>query len=146
MAASGIDFNAVLMDVTITSDQTNGRPGTLSCPWAGPHFEIPDARQRRLQDPGALPGHRAGTLRRHRTFRPFFDYGHLPEAKGEHLGRGWTWLRTQTTGFDKQYTPSFSGQGRMKLALALPYFATGDHGDAYVWAGSVGRYTHSDTL
>ena len=30
VAASGIDFNAVLMDVTITSDQTNGRPGTLS--------------------------------------------------------------------------------------------------------------------
>ena len=34
----------------------------------------------------------------------------------------------------------------MKLAMALPYWSTGDHGDAYVWAGPVGRYTHRDTL
>ena len=122
VAASGIDFNAVLMDVTITSDQTNGRPGTLSVLGQGrtSKYLTRDSGGFRTQ------AHCLVTVLEHSDdieFRPFFDYGHLPEAKGEHLGRGWTWLRTQTTGFDKQYTPSFSGQGRMKLALALPYFA-----------------------
>ena len=145
VAASGIDFNAVLIDVTISSDQTNGNPGNVSVLAQG-------SRSKYLtRDSGGFKtqAHWLVNVLEHSddiVFRPFFDYGHLPEAKGAHLGRGWTWLRMTGTGFDKPWKPNFHGQGRMKVALALPYWSTGDHGDAYVWAGSVGRYTHGDTL
>ncbi len=32
----------------------------------------------------------------------------------------------------------------MKVALALPYLGTGDHGGAFIYAQSIGRYTHDD--
>ncbi len=145
VTASGIDFNAVLIDITISSDQTNGNPGNVSVLAQG-------SRSKYLtRDSGGFrtQAHWLITVLEHSgdiVFRPFFDYGHLPEATGAHLGRGWTWLRMTDTGFDKSWNPNFSGQGRMKIAAALPYWSTGDHGDAYVWAGSVGRYTHGDTL
>lgn len=137
---SGIDFNALLFDVTITSDRTDGQPGLLFVLGQGrPKYLTRHAGEFRTQAHCLVNvlAH-SGAIR----FRPFFDYGHLPEAGAEHLGRGWTWLRTVATGFDRHYRPAFSGQGRIKLAMALPYWSSGDHGDAYVFANSLGRYTH----
>ena len=147
VAASGIDFNAVLIDITISSDQTryNGATGNVAVLAQG-------RRSKYLtRDSGGFrtQAHWLVNVLEHSgdiAFRPFFDYGHFREATGAHLGRGWTWLRMTETGFDKSWQPNFHGQGRMKIAVALPYWSTGDHGDAYVWAGSVGRYTHGDTL
>ena len=144
VATSGIDFNAVLIDITISSDQTNGTTGNVAV--------LAQGRQKYLtRDSGGFrtQAHCLVNVLAHSddiALRPFFDYGHLPEATAAHLGRGWTWLRTTETGFDKPWKPNFHGQGRMKVALALPYWSTGDHGDAYVWAGSTGRYTHGDYL
>lgn len=36
----------------------------------------------------------------------------------------------------------FGGQGSMKVALALPYVGTSDHGGAFIYAQSIGAYTH----
>ena len=32
----------------------------------------------------------------------------------------------------------------MKVAVALPYIGFGNHQENFVWAGSVGRYSHFD--
>ena len=34
----------------------------------------------------------------------------------------------------------------MTVALALPYLGTGDHGGAYIYAQSIGTYTHGGDL
>ena len=144
---SGIDFNAVLIDITISSDQTrqNGATGNVAVLAQGRASKYLTRRASGFR----IQAHWLVNVLEHSddiVFRPFFDYGHLPKVTGAHLGRGWTWHRMTGTGFDKPWRPNFHGQGRMRVALALPYWSTGDHGDAYVWAGSIGRYTHRDTL
>lgn len=61
-------------------------------------------------------------------------------------GKGWLFRRGVKTGWGGCHQPRFWGIGRMKVAIALPYIGFGDHGDKYVWAGSVGRYSHEDQI
>ena len=135
----------MLIDVTITGDQSNGRPGHLNVlhqgapkhlTWESGAFKVQTSCfVNVLEHAGAI------------EFLTHWNINDRVKATGAMLGEGWTWLHESRTGFRNRFHHMiFWGQGRMKVALALPYWSTGDHGDAFVWAGAVGRYTHSDYL
>ena len=65
-------------------------------------------------------------------------------ANGALEGDGWTYLHRASTGWGQGHRCAFTGIGSMKVALALPYLGTGDHGGAFIYAQSIGRYTHGD--
>ena len=65
-------------------------------------------------------------------------------ANGALEGDGWTYLHRASTGWGQGHRCAFTGVGSMKVALALPYLGTGDHGGAFIYAQSIGRYTHGD--
>ncbi len=109
--ASGIDFNAVLIDITISSDQTrqNGATGNVAVLAQGRRSKYLTRNSGGFR----TQAHWLVNVLEHSgdiAFRPFFDYGHFREATGAHLGRGWTWLRMTDTGFDKSWQPNFHGQ------------------------------------
>ena len=65
---------------------------------------------------------------------------------GSDLGQGWIYKQVSTMGFGGCHQPRFFGEGHMKVAIALPYVGFGDHQGRFVWAGSVGRYSHFDQV
>ena len=66
-------------------------------------------------------------------------------AGGDLAGDGWTYLHETRDGWGHEgHRCVFRGHGSMKIALALPYIGTGDHGGAFIYASSLGRYTHGD--
>jgi len=65
-------------------------------------------------------------------------------AGAELAGAGWRYLHQADTGWRTQPIFAFRGTGSMKVAMALPYLGTGDHGGAFIYAQSIGRYTHGD--
>ncbi|OCQ18951.1 hypothetical protein A7985_22465 [Pseudoalteromonas luteoviolacea] len=61
------------------------------------------------------------------------------------LGKGWIYKHSTRTGWGGNHSPLFSGKGRMKVAICLPYVGTGDHGNNMIWANDVGHpYSHTD--
>jgi hypothetical protein len=68
------------------------------------------------------------------------------EATAALAGEGWKFQRASRLGFGGHHQPNFFGTGHMKVALALPYWAPGDHGDIAIFASSGGRWTHGDRL
>ncbi|MCG7574841.1 hypothetical protein MHM39_14815 [Phaeobacter sp. CNT1-3] len=61
-------------------------------------------------------------------------------------GQGWKHYHTACTDGSRygEFRNSFHGEGRLKVALALPYLGMGDHGDAKIWAGFGGHYHTGD--
>ncbi|NOU49529.1 hypothetical protein HG263_03065 [Pseudoalteromonas sp. JBTF-M23] len=60
------------------------------------------------------------------------------------VGKGWQYKHATRTGWGGCHQPYFRGLGKMKVAIALPYVGTGDHGDNMIWADSVGHpYSHT---
>lgn len=61
-------------------------------------------------------------------------------------GQGWKHFHAVSTSGSRygEFRNSFRGEGRLKLALALPYLGLGDHGGAKIWAGFVGQYHTGD--
>jgi hypothetical protein len=68
------------------------------------------------------------------------------------LGKGWKYKTAQRMGWGGCNQQYFGGEGRIKVAIALPYASTGYHGpDNFVWAGSVAtksnsRWSHDDVI
>jgi hypothetical protein len=65
------------------------------------------------------------------------------------VGKGWRYLHNTRMGFGGCHQPNFhsSSSGRMKVAIALPYIGYGNHQGKFIFANSVGRYSHgSDYL
>lgn len=61
------------------------------------------------------------------------------------LGKGWQYKHATRKGWGGCHQPLFTGIGRMKVAICLPYVGTGNHGNNMIWADSVGHpYTHTD--
>ncbi|MBQ4844916.1 hypothetical protein [Pseudoalteromonas sp. MMG005] len=59
------------------------------------------------------------------------------------LNKGWQYKHATRAGWGGCHQPIFSGLGKMKVAIALPYVGMGDHGDNMIWADSVGHpYSH----
>lgn len=62
---------------------------------------------------------------------------------GSDVGKGWQYKSNSRTGWGGCHQQCFIGLGSMKVAIALPYVGTGDHGNNMIWADSVGHpYTH----
>ena len=59
-------------------------------------------------------------------------------------GEGWQYKHAAQTGWGGHFTPVFEGIGQMTVALALLYVGHGDHGGAYIYAQSLGRYSHGE--
>ena len=75
----------------------------------------------------------------------FYPHNNMParvEVPGSALGEGWKYYHSAKRGFGGCHQPCFSGEGKMRVAIALPYIGTGNHGGIFVHANSVGRYTH----
>ena len=66
--------------------------------------------------------------------------------KNTHLDQGWQYHHNSKKGFGGGYHPRFftASAGHMKVAMALPYFGLGDHGGRFIYAQSVGRFTHDE--
>lgn len=64
------------------------------------------------------------------------------------VGQGWKYLHATKTGFGGCHQPSFVGDAgsSMRIAIALPYWGTGDHGGNFIYArnGGAQRYTHEE--
>ena len=67
---------------------------------------------------------------------------------GAAVGQGWKhYSNVDLNGTqNSEFRIAFRDEGRIKLALALPYLGFGDHGGAKIWAGSVGFYHTEDQL
>lgn len=64
---------------------------------------------------------------------------------GRAKGEGWLHYHHKRAGFGGQETSSFTGKGRLKVAIALPYVGHGYHGGTPVWAGYVSDWYAEDT-
>lgn len=78
--------------------------------------------------------------------------GSLRDLDKNDVGKGWQLFTGKRRGFDgcgQWFGIRPKAAGRHRIAIALPYFGTGDHGDKAVWAGYVGTetaYTHEDVV
>ncbi|KJY85615.1 hypothetical protein CWB89_14105 [Pseudoalteromonas piscicida] len=80
-----------------------------------------------------------GTLR----FYPSQNRSASISVDSSDAGKGWQYKSNRRTGWGGCHQQCFVGLGSMKVAIALPYVGTGDHGDNMIWADSVGYpYTH----
>ncbi|KZN34936.1 hypothetical protein N480_20325 [Pseudoalteromonas luteoviolacea S2607] len=78
-------------------------------------------------------------------FYPSSNRSATIECNQSDLGKGWQYKHAIRSGWGGCHQPLFSGLGKMKVAICLPYVGTGNHGDNMVWADSVGfPYTHTD--
>lgn len=65
------------------------------------------------------------------------EAAHLRCSK-EDVGEGWLFKHNQRKGFGgMQHLLDFYGKGRMKIAIALPYIGTGDHGGKFFWHDAI---------
>ncbi|WP_294948236.1 hypothetical protein [Sulfurivirga sp.] len=64
------------------------------------------------------------------------------------VGQGWKYLHAAKMGFGGCCYPAFVGDAgsSMRIAIALPYWGTGDHGSNFIYArnGGAHRYTHEE--
>ncbi len=138
----GSDFRVLLLDVKITADQSDGKPARFyvlrqGCPrftgWRKGEFKTQAACFVNVVT------HDGAT-----TFYPSDNMSATLTAGGDLEGDGWTYLHNTRPGWGGCHQPLFEGTGSMTVALALPYIGTGDHGGAFIYAQSLGRYTHGD--
>ncbi|MDU9050629.1 MAG: hypothetical protein Q3M30_17415 [Candidatus Electrothrix sp. Rat3] len=140
----GTDFNVLLLDVTVTADRSNGYSALFlvlnqGCPtftgWGKGEFTTQSAVFFNCLD-------QSGDI----VFSPHSNMPASVDVTKEDVGKGWTYRQATRTGFGGCHQPRFTGKGRMKVAIALPYIGYGDHKGRFVWAGSVGRYSHNDVV
>lgn len=56
----------------------------------------------------------------------------------EDVGKGWQFKHSTRRGFGgMQHLLDFYGKGSMKIAVALPYIGTGDHGGRFFWHDAI---------
>ncbi len=140
----GTDFKVLLFDVTITSNSSSGEQGRLyvinqGCPtftgWNKGEFKTEASVFFNLIE-------QSGEI----YFSPHANMPASVAITKDDLGKGWIYRQGAKDGFGGCHQPCFIGKGHMKVAIALPYIGYGDHKGKFVWAGSVGRYSHEDCL
>ncbi len=139
---NGSDFRAVLLDVKIDTNQTGGDPGHIYVLRQG-STRFTGLGKGEFQTQAACFVNviaQSGKIQ----FRPSGGMSAVIMAGPDLRGKGWTYLQSNRTGWGGDHLPRFEGKGTMKVALALPYVGTGDHGGAFIYAQSLGRYTHGD--
>ncbi|MCT4608661.1 MAG: hypothetical protein N4A70_05590 [Pelagimonas sp.] len=141
---SGVGFNVVLMNVNLTGNTVQGQvPRIYALNQGGEKFTDWNKGEFKTQASCFVNVlEQSGDI----GFWPFFNGSPGISVTGAQAGQGWSFQRATRTGFGGHHQPHFAGAGSMKVALALPYWATGDHGDLAIFAGSVGRFTHGDRL
>ncbi|OHU87810.1 MULTISPECIES: hypothetical protein [Pseudoalteromonas] len=139
----GSDFRVLLFDVEITqgmaTDENYGRLYLLNqgCPtftgWGrGEFLTQASCWVNVLEHSGRL------------TFHPSSNRSANITAGANDAGKGWQYKHAVRQGWGGCHQPFFGGIGKMKVAVALPYVGTGDHGDNFIWADSVGHpYSHT---
>ena len=65
-----------------------------------------------------------------------------PEIGAGDEGQGWRYKHASQLGWGSHFVPAFAGRGSMTVALALLYVGHGDHGGRFIYAQSLGRYSH----
>jgi len=60
------------------------------------------------------------------------------------LGEGWKYLHANKKGFGGCHQPRFTGKkgSHMRVAIALMYAGYGNHEGNFIYANSIGRYSH----
>lgn len=138
----GSDFCAAVFDVTISSNCTDGTEGFALVLNQGCQSFTGWSRGEFITEASCFVNviSRTGNI----VFAPHSNLPAGVDAAGAELGKGWIYKRASRQGWGGCHQPRFYGIGSIKVALALPYIGFGDHGNNYVWAGSVGRYSHED--
>jgi hypothetical protein len=140
----GTDFKILLFDVTITSNMNDGNAGMFyainqGCPtftgWNKGEFRTQASLFFNLIE-------QSGEI----SFHPHANMPVSVRISKDDVGKGWIYRQAAQNGFGGCHQPHFIGKGRMKVAIALPYIGYGDHKGRFVWAGSVGRYSHNDVV
>ena len=145
---AGSDFRVVLMDVTIANNAWGGNSEQLIVLAQNSGSGLPfftGSNKGEFKTQAAcfvnVVSHSGNiTLRISDRIMPGGDL----RVRGNLAGDGWTYLHRAATGWGEGHQCLFDGDGSMKLALALPYVGTGDHGGAFIYAQSIGRYTHGE--
>ena len=145
---AGSDFRVVLMDVTIANNARGGNSEQLVVLAQNSGSGLPfftGSNKGEFKTQAAcfvnVVSHAGNiTLRISDRIMPGGDL----RVRGNLAGDGWTYLHRAATGWGEGHQCLFDGDGSMKLALALPYVGTGDHGGAFIYAQSIGRYTHGE--
>ena len=140
----GSDFHVALFDVQITGDQSNGdagyffimnQGGSLFTGWYHGEFKTQASCFVNVIE--------------HSGDIVYYPHDNMPArvaVTGDDLDQGWLYKHATRNGWGGCHQPHFRHQGHMTVALALPYIGYGDNGNQFIWAGSVGRYSHTDHL
>ncbi|MBD1582492.1 hypothetical protein [Pseudoalteromonas sp. S16_S37] len=139
----GSDFKVLLFDVELTKGMTtDANLGLLfvlnqGCPsftgWdKGEFLTQANCWINVLEQSGSL------------EFYPSSNRSATIRVNADDNGKGWQYKRNTRQGWGGCHQPIFRGLGKMKVAVALPYVGTGDHGNNMIWADSVGHaYSHT---
>ncbi|PCK33129.1 hypothetical protein [Pseudoalteromonas piscicida] len=139
---SGSDYQVLLLDVVVSKGMSHDpENGLLFLLNQGCHTFIGWSKGEFLTQASCWVNvlEQTGTLR----FYPSQNRSASIFVDGSDAGKGWQYKSNRRTGWGGCHQPIFKGLGSMKVAIALPYIGTGDHGDNMIWADSVGHpYTH----
>ena len=139
---SGSNFRAVLMEVTIEPGAVNHIDALIQGA-IGPSHYFTGWDKGGFKTQSAcfvnVVSH-AGDIQ----WNPFQYMAARIDVGARLAGQGWTYLHSTRDGWGGGHRSRFTGTGSMKVAMALPYIGTGDHGGAFIYAQSIGRYTHGE--
>lgn len=140
----GEGFRVLILNATISSNDSNGGEGTLYVLAQGCHTYTGWNRGQFKTQCSVIFNvlHHTGNI----IFYPHINLTEPLPINADDSGKGWIYRQRTRTGFGGCHFAKFVGLGTMKVAIALPYIGSGDHKGNFVWAGSVGRYTHNDTV
>lgn len=135
----GSDFKTLLFDVEITQAMSDGREYIIVLSnsdrftgWSrGEFITQSSCFVKVLEHEGDI------------QFYPSLNMAGTINA-GTTINEEWQYLHATRVGWGGYHQPRFTGVGKMKVALCLPYIGTGNHGGKFIWADSVGhKYTHT---
>merc|ERR1711939_494186 len=138
----GADVYCVVLDVQIYEDANGEGIFHLMCQSRTPNFTSWDRGRFDSQVSvfASLLDHDGQTV-----LNLFDGRGAGVRIDGKAKGRGWRHYHSRRPGFGHEETSHFTGCGRMKVALALPYIGHGYHGGVPVWAGFISDWYAQDT-
>lgn len=138
-AANGSDWRVVLLDVTIQDDGSGAVPALYLLNQGSPKFTGLNVGEFKTQSSGFLNVvEHSGSVSLHWND----NAGPALIAGADDVGAGWVFKHAVRDGFGGSHQPHFKGAGSMKVAIALPYWGYGDHGGNFIFANSLGRYSH----
>jgi hypothetical protein len=146
----GSRFRVLLLDVVISKGQNNGKNGLFlvlnqGCPYQSGWNKGKVKTESQvfinvLTQKGDI------------IFSPHSNMPAIVSVGADDVGKGWQFKHSTKMGFGGCHQPAFLGKGSMKVAIALPYVGTGDHGGNFFWADAIKspeeaqmnnfRYTH----